>query len=661
MARSTWADPTATWSDSSAPWADEGITDLAAKFEWSPSTAPGDAPVWVDITDRVRFGRISRGRQSEFDRTSAGTITLEVDNRDRAFDPWVTSTARPNKRLRATVGEAPDVVYLFDGWIDGIPQAYAPPADAVVTLTATDAFKVFARYELDAIYGPVVEADSPHGWWRLADDLPRATVVADSSGNGYTGGWKGTPTATQSLVTDGPGGVSLEGSSTDTEGSADGAVITGGTLSAAPVSIECWVRTGKYGTNFSFICGQTHVVGSTTFTTDFGLAMNNATGVPVFLAQVGGMNVAVTGTTVLRDTGVHHLVGTIDSSRVCRLYVDGVQQGGTATGGSTTTIDGTGSIRIGKTPVGADPGAGSSYKSWKGDICEVAVYSSALSAARVLAHYQAGAAPWANETTGARVGRILNLVGWPSGDRAIDTGASTLGAAQNIEGKSALDHLLAVENTEQGRFFVTGAGDVAFHSRTHEVNLTSEASFVDEEVDDLEFDFSEANLVNDCTVTREGGLPQRAQNATSIAAYWRVSESLSGLLYSTDNQAQAMAEWRVSNLSNPTLRPSRLTFKPLIDLTGSFPRVLNRELGDRITVTKTLDGSDITIDAVIEGISHDFGPGMRWKTSWNLSPLQYGQFGPGGTTGGYWRLSGPGASAETRALSRLDNNNRMRF
>ena len=662
MARSTWADSTATWSDASAPWADEGITDLTAKFEWSPSTAPGASPVWVDITDRVRFGRITRGRQSEFDRTSAGTMSLEVDNRDRAFDPWVTSTARPNKRVRATVGEAPDVVYLFDGWIDGIPQAYAPPSDAVVTLTATDAFKVFARSELDAIYGPVVEADSPHGWWRLADDLPRATVVADSSGNGRTGVWKGTPTGIESLVTDGPGGVSLDGAGSTTEGSADGAVITGGTISAAPVSIEAWVRTGKYGTNFSFICGQTHVTADT-FITDFGLGMNNSTGVPQLLVFIGNQIATIEGTTVLRDTGVHHLVATVDSSRACRLYVDGALNAGPTTVGltSSTALDASGSIRIGKAPVGADPGAGTGYKSFKGDICEVAVYNTALSAARVLAHYQAGATPWANDTTGARVTRILNLVGWPSGDRAIDTGASTLGAAQNIEGKSALDHLLAVENTEQGRFFITGAGDVAFHSRTHEINLTSEASFVDEEVDDLEFDFSEANLVNDCTVTREGGLPQRAQDATSIAAYWRVSDSMSGLLYSTDEEALAMAQWRVSNLANPSLRPSRLTFKPLIDLTDSFPRVLNRELGDRITVTKTLDGSDITIDAVIEGISHDFGPGMRWKTSWNLSPLQYGQFGVGGNTGGYWRMAGPGASAETIALSRLDNNNRLRF
>ncbi len=660
MSLATWADATATWSAASAAWAYPGVTDLNVTFEWSPSTAPGDAPVWVDFTDKVRSGHISRGRQSEFDRTSAGRLSLEVDNRDRGFDPWVTATARPNKRVRVSVGTTPDVQVVFDGWIDGFPQMYDPPNDATVSLDATDGFKLLSRFELDAIYGPVVEADSPHGWWRLADDLPRATVVADSSGNGNDGTWKGTPTNTGSLVTDGPGAVKLDGSGDNTEGSADGAVVTGANLSAAPLSIEAWVKTGKYGTNLSFICGQTHVVGST-FVNDFSLTMDNSTGVPQFEAQVGGINVSRVGTTVLRDTGVHHLVGTVDSSRVCRLYVDGVQQGGNGTGGSTTAIDASGSFRIGKTPVGSDPGAGSSYKSFNGEICEVAVYDRALSDAEVLEHYTAGAAPWANDTTGARVARVLNLVGWPAGERDIETGALVLGPATNIEGKSALDHLLAVEQTEQGRFFVKGNGEAAFYSRNHEVSLTAQAAFTEADYTDLMFDFSEANMVNDCTVTREGGLPQRAQSATSIAAYWRMSETISGVLYSTDNEAEAMAEWRVSNLSQPTLRPSRLTFVPLADLPDLFPRVMERELGDRITVTRVLAGDDIEVDAVIEGIEHRFSP-RWWETSFNLSPLQYGQFGPGGGSGKkYWTLSGPGSSAEIRELSKLDNDNRLGF
>jgi hypothetical protein len=648
----TWSDASATWSDASAAWAYPGVTELGATFEWSPTTAPGEAPVWVDFTERVRGGSIQRGRQSEFDRTSAGRLSLTVDNRDREFDPEHNANARVNKRVRVSVGSSPDIVYVFDGWIDQLPQTYDPPNDAVVELTATDGFKLLARHELDPIYGSVLEADAPWGWWRLADDLPTATVVADASGNDRTGSWKGTPSSTGSLLAAGPGGVKLDGSGDNIEGSADGAVVQH-TLFAAPVSIECWVKTGKFGLNSSFICGQTHVVGST-FVHDFSLVMNNATGVPQFLALVGGIGVARTGTTDLRDTGIHHLVGTVDSSRVCRLYVDGVQQGGDGTAGSTTTIDGTGSFRIGKTPVGSDPGSGSAYKSFDGEICEVAVWDRALSGAEISEHYTAGAAPWANDTSGVRVGRILSLVGWRTGEREIETGASVLGPApSSVEGASALDHLLKVEETEQGRFFIAGDGTATFFGRNHKTT-TAVASFTDADYTDLEFDYSEANLVNDMTVTREGGLPQRAVDQDSIDAYWRSSDTMSGLLYSTDNEAKAMAEWRVGNQAVPTLRPTGLTFVPVGDLPDLFPRVLARELGDRISVTRELTGTDVTVDAVIEGIRHDFRP-RWWETSWNLSPLTYGTFGPGGGHGYSYLTLGDAT------LGQLDNNNRLGF
>lgn len=656
MTRSTWADPSATWADPVEPWADEGVTDLGFACEWSPSTNPGDPPVWVDITARVRSGRVSRGRQSEFDRTSAGQMSLTLDNRDRTFDPEHNPNARPNKRIRVTVGTGTDLRHVFDGWIDSMPQLYSSAVDAVVSLTATDAFKLLAKFKLDEIYGEAVLADSPWGWWRLADDLPGTTVVADASGHGYHGVWKGTPTSTQSLVADGLGAVSLDGSGDNIEGSADGAVMdvsTGVTLAAAPVSIEAWVKTGKYGTNHSFICGQTHMVGTTAATIDFGLTMNNSTGVPSFIATVGGINVSCTGTTVLRDTGVHHLVGTIDSSRVCRLYVDGVQQGGNGSGGSTTVINASGSVRIGKPPLGADPGAGWGYKAWKGDVCEVAVYNTALSAARVLAHYNAGSAPWSGDSTGDRVDRVLNLIGWPSGDRSIEAGASTLGAAANIEGVTALDHLLAVEQTEQGRFFISGAGDATFYGRNHETSLTVQASFDDGENDGLEFDYSDANITNDMTVTRAGGLPQRAVDQTSIDAYWRHSDDMSGLLYATDSEALAMAQWRVANYAEPVMRPTELRFKPLINLSNVYPKVLMRELGDRIEVTKTTPaGGSVVVDAVIEGIEHQFAGGMDWRTSWNLSPIVSGQFGPGGGAT-YLKLN-------DATLGQL-NNNRLGF
>lgn len=153
MTLATWADASATWADATATWAFPGVEDLTFKVEWSPTTAPGVTPTWVDITERLRKGRITRGRQSEFDRTSAGKFSGTLDNRDRTFDPSVSANAKPNKRIRVSVGSAPDTQVIFDGYLDALPQSYSGPADATVDFSATDAFKLLARFELDAIYG----------------------------------------------------------------------------------------------------------------------------------------------------------------------------------------------------------------------------------------------------------------------------------------------------------------------------------------------------------------------------------------------------------------------------------------------------------------------------------------------------------------------------
>lgn len=654
MPQSTWADPTATWADPVEVWSDEGVTSLDFTCEWSPTTAPGAAPSWEDITTLVRSGRVSRGRQSEFDRTSAGTLSLVVDNRDRLFDPEHNSNARPNRRIRVTVGSGADERPVFDGLIDAMPQAYRGPGDALVQLTATDAFKLLAKFELDEIYGPVVEADNPYLWWRLGDELQLATEAADWSGNNRPGTIKGTPTSSGSLIADGPGGMSFDGQGDNTEGSSDGVVGPGLTLATAPASLECWVKTAKYGENFSFICGQTTTPSAATFNHILSLAMDNDTGLPQALALFGsgsGFNKIVTGTTVLRDTGIHHLVATISSVDLkLRLYVDGVLEG-TSTASDGLNMDSSGAFRVAKTPVRGETGVGTAYRSFKGEVCEVALYNTALSLSRVQAHYAAGSAPWSGDSTGERVDRILDFVGWRSDERSIETGASTLGAAVNTAGQSALDHLLAVEETEQGRFFIDGDGVATFYGRNHETSLTSQADFDAGEAENLEFDYDDSNLVNDCTVTRVGGTPQRAQDATSIAAYWRQSEVIDGVLYSSDTEAAGMAAWRVANYSQPVLRPGQLRFQPLINLPSLYPRVLARELGDRVTVTKTpLAGSDIVVNAVIEGIEHQFNGGMHWVTSWNLSPIIEGQFGPGGGGGlTYLRLN-------DSTLGRLDNN-----
>lgn len=45
-------------------------------------------PVWVEVApNKIRSWSVSRGRDSDFENVPAGTATIVLDNRDRAYDP----------------------------------------------------------------------------------------------------------------------------------------------------------------------------------------------------------------------------------------------------------------------------------------------------------------------------------------------------------------------------------------------------------------------------------------------------------------------------------------------------------------------------------------------------------------------------------------------
>ena len=60
---------------------------------------------YVDVSDRVRALSTKRGKNRDLDRFDAGTMTLEFNNFDRAFDPSTGLRARVSivQKARKTV------------------------------------------------------------------------------------------------------------------------------------------------------------------------------------------------------------------------------------------------------------------------------------------------------------------------------------------------------------------------------------------------------------------------------------------------------------------------------------------------------------------------------------------------------------------------------
>ncbi|WIB64211.1 signal peptidase I [Curtobacterium sp. MCBD17_040] len=145
-------------------------------------------------------------------------------------------------------------------------------------------------------------------------------------------------------------------------------------------TVEAWIRTSTAaGKVIGF--GNSQTGSSSAY--DRQLYINSAGAVSFSVYNSG--NITLTSTKTVTDGRWHHVVGTMSSSGMV-LYVDGVS---VATNTNTAAEPDSGWWRIGYDNLSGWQNAPTSNY-YKGDLDDVAVYNSALSAAQVSALYSAG-------------------------------------------------------------------------------------------------------------------------------------------------------------------------------------------------------------------------------------------------------------------------------
>lgn len=600
------------------------------------ATDPGATPTWTDISAYQKGFVVHRGRSDEQSAFGPGQLQLTLTNEDRRFDPlYASSPYYPNVvpmrriRIRATYNA---ITYdIFNGYVTDWRQEFLPPQNAHCVVEATDAFKVLANIDLPvSAYAAEVLADNPAAWWRF-DEAAGTTVAHDAIGQLDLAAY-GTPTlGTGTLISRDPG-ASMTTTATTDGFYADAAFpVTGG-----PLTVEVVAKvTTESGT--VIMGAASKAVGS-----GFDLASDDAIGFEV--AKSPGVAAAAASTVDYTDGLTHHIVGVWAADNSLKIYVDGVDR----TSGAPTLTIGTFSPNSGTVFVGGNPVIAGSI----GVYDEVAIYNTALSAARVLAHFQAVNTPWNGDLSGARVNRILDAAGWPAADRSIDTGQAVLQSADL--GQTALSVLQKVEQTEQGALFVTAAGLVRFIARDSLLKApytTSQGTFGDSgaelEYGDMAYLYDDSLIFNEIRVSRVDGTVQVVKDTTSQTRYLRRTKTIDGLLHQSDSTSLGLANWTLSHYKDPALRVTDLRLEPSAGNESThFPHALGRELMDRVTVKRIPQnlGTAINQDALIEGITHTVTP-VEWVTTWNLSPAE---------AQAYWILGVAG-------FSELDQTTRLGF
>lgn len=142
-----------------SPWKIELAIDLAANGVGDWFTLDDSAKgvldnatyllagdVFIDITRWVRSLSVSRGRSRRLQRFTAGTCRIDLDNRDRLFDPLMEASPLfgsivPRKEVRVSYQGS----RVFTGNVEDWDYSYDISGDSIATAVSADALSFLSR------------------------------------------------------------------------------------------------------------------------------------------------------------------------------------------------------------------------------------------------------------------------------------------------------------------------------------------------------------------------------------------------------------------------------------------------------------------------------------------------------------------------------------
>jgi hypothetical protein len=227
----------------------------------------------------------------------------------------------------------------------------------------------------------------------------------------------------------------------------------------------------------------------------------------------------------------------------------------------------------------------------------------------------------AGQTTGTRIGKILDAVGWPAGMRDVDSGQTTVQSDPSTL-RTSLGAMQTVTSTEYGSLYMDAFGNLVFQDRA----LTS-SSVAGTPVDfndngtgisynNAVWKLDDTLVFNKASITRTGGSPMVASNQASIDKYFLHSYQEQNLLMETDAEALNNAQAFVASRQETSIRCDAVTLDLYTaNYDAGITAALDLDFFDPITVTTTQPGSStLTKTLQVFGVSHDIKP-SAWKTT----------------------------------------------
>lgn len=245
-----------------------------------------------------------------------------------------------------------------------------------------------------------------------------------------------------------------------------------------------------------------------------------------------------------------------------------------------------------------------------------------------LAQVETVADSGAGQSTGTRIGKLLDQINFPSNMRTLATGDS-LCQADPATLRTSLGALKNVEFSEQGAFYINGSGTAIFKDRSDVVSSISGTPIEFNQTTgipykNLVFAFDDKLIINQASMTRVGGTQQFAENTASATRYFPHSYSQQDLVIDTDANALNIARTYVATRAETTIRIDAMTVD-LLDPDVPTNTMIGLDYFSNCRITNVQpDGSTIIKTLQCQGLAWDITPNRMQVTVTTLEPITDG-------------------------------------
>ncbi len=240
------------------------------------------------------------------------------------------------------------------------------------------------------------------------------------------------------------------------------------------------------------------------------------------------------------------------------------------------------------------------------------------------------------EQSGTRIEAMLDAVNWPSSLRNIDQGQADVQAV-TLTNTGILAHIQEVAASEGGIFFIARDGTATFQDRFHTTLLDEENDVWGDAEGEKHYatittSYDEQTLWNQVIVSAPDLVDQTAEDLLSQETFSPPGMSIPrtlavSTLLTTEAEMLERAEFYVSKYANPRQRITSMTVHNASRDETQWPRILPKDVHDRVLVYKRPEGDVIQQPSFVEGIDWQIDS-TGWRLTWRLSStaLQQGQW-----------------------------------